>query len=221
MNGWGTCLVCLVVGSEPSGPGLGAVERSTHGPCASPGGKGAWEDEETECRGSGRCTLFGVRTPRLLAGSPKGSSCSASVQDANDWNPASVSRITFPLTHGGSYGTPHGHRQDAASGRPKAFRSAPMPVFGIPRIDRCRIIAVLLRRAHMESMLMAAAARHVQTDLARRVGSWRQRIDPLLKVRQSFGSGDNPTGAVGQIGRRSRSARSGASVGGFVQALHP
>lgn len=34
----------------------------------------------------------------------------------------------------------------------------------------------------MESMLRAAAAREVQSDLAKRVGNWRNRIDPVLKV---------------------------------------
>ncbi|GLC65675.1 hypothetical protein PLESTF_000327800 [Pleodorina starrii] len=42
-----------------------------------------------------------------------------------------------------------------------------------------------LCRAHMESMLMAAAAREVQSDLARRVSGWRQRIDPVLKAEES------------------------------------
>ncbi|GFR40266.1 hypothetical protein Agub_g435 [Astrephomene gubernaculifera] len=42
-----------------------------------------------------------------------------------------------------------------------------------------------LCRAHMESMLMAAAAREVQSDLARRVSSWRQRIDPVLQAEES------------------------------------
>ncbi|KAG2490519.1 hypothetical protein HYH03_011140 [Edaphochlamys debaryana] len=42
-----------------------------------------------------------------------------------------------------------------------------------------------LCRAHMESMMRAAAAREVQSDLARRVGSWRQRIDPVLQAEES------------------------------------
>ncbi|GLI63606.1 hypothetical protein VaNZ11_006616, partial [Volvox africanus] len=42
-----------------------------------------------------------------------------------------------------------------------------------------------LCRAHMESMIMAASAREVQSDLARRVNNWRQRIDPVLKAEES------------------------------------
>ncbi|KXZ49628.1 hypothetical protein GPECTOR_20g485 [Gonium pectorale] len=42
-----------------------------------------------------------------------------------------------------------------------------------------------LCRAHMESMLQAAAAREVQSDLARRVSGWRNRIDPVLKAEES------------------------------------
>ncbi|GIL65395.1 hypothetical protein Vafri_19150 [Volvox africanus] len=42
-----------------------------------------------------------------------------------------------------------------------------------------------LCRAHMESMILAASAREVQSDLARRVNNWRQRIDPVLKAEES------------------------------------
>ena len=34
----------------------------------------------------------------------------------------------------------------------------------------------------MEALMAAAAARVVQSDLARRVSNWRQRIDPVLQV---------------------------------------
>ncbi|KAG2437466.1 hypothetical protein HXX76_006116 [Chlamydomonas incerta] len=42
-----------------------------------------------------------------------------------------------------------------------------------------------LCRAHMEALMAAAAARVVQSDLARRVSSWRQRIDPVLQAEEA------------------------------------
>ncbi len=45
-------------------------------------------------------------------------------------------------------------------------------------------------RAHIESLIRDAAAREVQSDLSRRVSSWRQRIGPMLQFEESRASFD-------------------------------
>ncbi|PNH05578.1 Condensin-2 complex subunit H2 [Tetrabaena socialis] len=56
-----------------------------------------------------------------------------------------------------------------------------------------------LCRAHMESLLCAAAAREVQSDLARRVSSWRQRIDPAEEARPAFDIQDYGERLLGRL----------------------
>jgi hypothetical protein len=42
-----------------------------------------------------------------------------------------------------------------------------------------------LCRAHIESIIAAAAAQEVQTELSQRVSTWRQRIDPVLREEET------------------------------------
>jgi len=39
-------------------------------------------------------------------------------------------------------------------------------------------------RSHIESLIHAAAAAQTQSELAQRVSTWRQRIDPILKAEE-------------------------------------
>lgn len=73
-----------------------------------------------------------------------------------------------PLTHS----SPHS----------RSRRSSPLSHTSIPTHSRSRASCPPPR--YIDLRIKAAAAREVQTELAQRVSTWRQRIDPVLKAEE-------------------------------------
>lgn len=73
-----------------------------------------------------------------------------------------------------------------------------------------------LCRAHIESLIRDAAAREVQSDLSRRVSSWRQRIGPMLQFEESRASFD-----IQDYGERLLGKLSDLKIGDVHQPAKP
>lgn len=71
---------------------------------------------------------------------------------------------------------------------PSLFPTSPTgltpPSVRHPPPPTCPPPTLVMRRSHIESLIHAAAAAQTQSELAQRVSTWRQRIDPILRAEE-------------------------------------